>query len=87
MFNFSNSKGSLSEHLPNVPANVSTPIIAKISKNRQQTIVTFVMDGNEDKRDVTISFMPGFLLIILSGLNARKALSAFNDCKLEAIFA
>lgn len=54
-------------------------MMAKIKRNKQQTIVTLVIDGSEDNRAVTISFIPGLRDIILSGLRARKALKAFKD--------
>jgi len=53
--------------------------MAKIKRNKQQTIVTFVIDGNEDNRAVTMSFIPGLREIILSGRRARRALKAFKD--------
>lgn len=65
--------------LPNVPLNEFTPMIAKIRMKRTQTIVTLVMEGNEDSKALTISFIPWFLEIILKGLNALKALKAFTD--------
>lgn len=58
-----------------------------MSKKRQQTIVTFVIEGRDDRREVTINFIPGFLLIILRGRSARSALRAFSDYKLDAILA
>jgi 5S rRNA maturation endonuclease (ribonuclease M5) len=61
-------------------------MIAKINRKRQHTIVTFVIEGKEDKSAVTISFIPGFLEIILSGLRALSALKALRDYRLEAIF-
>lgn len=54
-------------------------MIAKIRMKRTQTIVTLVMEGNEDSKALTISFIPWFLEIILKGLNALKALKAFTD--------
>lgn len=57
----------------------------KIKMKRRQTIVTLVIDGSEANRALTISFMPLFLEIILRGLKALKALSAFTDDKLLAI--
>ena len=46
---------------------------------RLQTIVTLVIDGSEDSRALTISFIPLFLEIIRSGLRALRALRAFTD--------
>jgi len=60
-----------------------TPTIAKIRMKRMQTIVTFIIEGREAKRAFTISFIPWFLEIILSGLKALRALNAFTDFKLE----
>ena len=60
-------------------------MIANIRRKRQQTIVTFVIDGKEESNAVTINFIPGFLEIIFKGLRARKALSAFKDCSDEAM--
>ena len=42
-------------------------------------MITFVIDGSELSKAVTISFMPWFLEIILKGRSALKALNAFND--------
>jgi hypothetical protein len=64
-----------------------TPIMAKINTKRVQTIVTLVIEGKEASRAFTISFIPWFLEIILSGLRALRALKALSDYKLEAIFA
>ena len=58
-------------------------MIAKIRMKRTQTIVTLVMEGNEDSKALTISFIPWFLEIILKGLNALKALKAFTDWRLD----
>jgi hypothetical protein len=70
-----------------VPLKKLTPRIAKIKIKRPQTIVTFVIEGKEDNKAFTISFMPLFLEIILNGLSALRALNAFKDCKLLAILA
>jgi hypothetical protein len=59
-----------------------TPIIAKINRNKKQTAATFVMLGMEAKRAFTMSFIPLFREIILSGLSARRALRALIYCKL-----
>ena len=47
--------------------------------NNKQTMSTLDMEGIEAKRAFTTNFIPSFLEIILSGLNALKALRAFKD--------
>ena len=54
-------------------------MIAKIRRNKQQTMATFAMFGIDARSAFTISFIPGFLEIILRGLRALKALKAFKD--------
>lgn len=46
------------EQRANYPLKESTPMMAKMSKNRQHTIVTLVIEGREDRSAFTISFMP-----------------------------
>jgi len=56
-------------------------MIAKISRNKLQTTATFAIFGIDARSAFTISFIPGFLEIILNGLRALKALKAFKDCR------
>jgi hypothetical protein len=58
--------------------------MAKMSRAKKQTMVTFVMDGSDDRRAFTISFIPWFREIILSGRKALRALKAFSDYRLAA---
>ena len=76
---FSRISGSSIEHFENYPLNESTPMMEKIRRNKQQTIVTLLIEGIEDKRAFTISFIPLFLEIILRGLRALSALRALTD--------
>lgn len=55
-----------------------------MSRAKKQTMVTFVMDGSDDRRAFTISFIPWFREIILSGRKALRALKAFSDYRLAA---
>lgn len=57
--------------------------MAKIKRKRPQTIATFDIEGIDDRRALTISFIPLFLEIILSGRRALNALKAFTDWRLE----
>ena len=41
-----------------MPAKKLTPIMAKMRINNEQTIVTLVMDGKEERRALTMSFIP-----------------------------
>ena len=54
-------------------------MIAYISNNRTDTVITFVIEGSELRRAVTTNLMPLFREITLKGLSARKALNAFSD--------
>lgn len=55
-------------------------MIAKIKMKSKLTSMTLAIDGNDAKRAFTMSRMPSFLDIILRGLNALKARSAFKAC-------
>jgi hypothetical protein len=69
------------EHFWKFPLKKSTPIMPKIIKKIMQTVATLPIEGIDWSKALTITFMPGSLEIILKGLNALKALSAFNDYK------
>ena len=70
---------------PKAPLKKLTPTMAKINKNKKQTIVTFVIAGSEDSKALTINFIPWFLDIIRRGRRALSALKALTDCNEEAI--
>lgn len=59
------------------------PIIENIIIKRPQTNKTLVIEGIEESRALTTNLIPSFLEIILNGLNALKALKAFNDFSVE----
>lgn len=67
----------------NVPLKKLTPIIAKINSNKAQIISTFVIEGIEDSKVSTTSFMPSSLLISFKGLKALSALSTFKEERAE----
>jgi hypothetical protein len=76
------ASSSISQN-PSLPLKELTPIIAKIRIKRLQTIVTLVIDGSEESKALTISFIPLFLEIIRRGRRALKALRAFTDWRLD----
>ena len=61
------------------------PRMANIIRKRRQTMITFVIPGREASRAFTTSLKPSFLLIILNGLNALRARSAFKLLNVPAL--
>lgn len=64
-----------------MPLKKLTPNIAKTIMKTRDINITLSRAFKELKIAFTTSFNPSFLLITLKGLNALKALKAFNDFK------
>lgn len=63
----------------NPPLNKAHPINENIKRKSEHTKTTFDIDGKDASNAFTTNFIPSSLEITRSGLNARKALSAFKD--------
>jgi hypothetical protein len=66
-----------------VPLNKLIPITENIKMNNKHMSNTLNKADRELNKALTTSLSPSFLLITLKGLNALKALNAFNDFKLD----